>query len=165
MTEELRLAELVGALSLANGRGDGRAARARTRAVRRRRAARRRARLRRSHDAARLLPRAPPPCQLHAGSHPAVSGCPVERAELAAAGQLLEGAPLDLADALARDAEAPADLLEGERLRLHTQAEAVGEDLLLPLGQLVERSMERFEAQADLELLLRRLLGARQQLA
>ena len=41
---------------------------------------------------------------------------PVQRAELAAAGELLERAALDLTDALARDPEPAADLLERERL-------------------------------------------------
>ena len=51
--------------------------------------------------------------------------------------QLREGLALDLADALARDAELAADLLERARVAVE-QAEAELDDLLLTLGERVE---------------------------
>ena len=64
-----------------------------------------------------------------------------------------EGLDLDLADALAREAEAAADLLE--RLRL-VVGEAVAEDehLALAVGEGAQRRGERLAAERELDLLL-----------
>src|SRR3954452_18369952 len=70
--------------------------------------------------------------------------------------ELLQRVVLDLADALARDAERPADLLE--RLRRATvQAEAERDDLALAEGQRVERLLDVLPAEAELRRLERAL--------
>src|SRR5215204_6980088 len=65
---------------------------------------------------------------------------------------------LDLADALPRDPEPSADLLQRLRL-LRPQAVAQSQYRLLPLGQLLERLVQRGLGQADLDLLLDAALG------
>src|SRR5256714_14441078 len=76
-----------------------------------------------------------------------------DRLHLAQARETLERFGLDLAHALARQAEAPADFLE--RLRLGV-VEPVAEDQHLPLalGERRKGLGERLAAQRDLDLLV-----------
>ena len=68
---------------------------------------------------------------------------PPQRSHVRAVAQLLERALADLADALARDAEERADLLERHRLGAFLEPVVEGEDLALARGEvaLEERSM------------------------
>src|SRR4051794_23195450 len=72
--------------------------------------------------------------------------------------KLLEGLVLDLADALARDVERPADLVERARV-LAAEAVAQLEDAALAVGQVLEGLAQRFLGE-DLRGALVRRLGA-----
>src|SRR4051812_941691 len=72
--------------------------------------------------------------------------------------KLLEGLVLDLADALARDVERPADLVERARV-LAAEAVAQLEDAALAVGQVLEGLAQRFLGE-DLRRALVRRLGA-----
>src|SRR5207248_11003573 len=84
---------------------------------------------------------------------PGVSGCS-DGLHLAQGRETAKRVELDLAHALAREAEAPADLLERLRLGL-VQAVAQLEHLPLALGQRGERLVERLAAKRDFDLVLR----------
>jgi len=71
--------------------------------------------------------------------------------------QLADGLGLDLAHALARDPELPADCLERERIPVAVQAVAELDHGPSALGKFAERAVERRLAEAHLEL----LVGAR----
>src|SRR6478735_5266748 len=70
--------------------------------------------------------------------------------------ELLQRVVLDLADALARDAERPADLLERLR-RAAVQAEAERDDLALAERQRVQRLLDVLPAEAQLRRVERAL--------
>src|SRR5947199_3392329 len=70
--------------------------------------------------------------------------------------ELLQRVVLDLADALARDAERAADLLERARLPAG-EAEAELDHLALALGQRVERGLDVLAPERELGRVVRRL--------
>src|SRR5881392_4249720 len=76
-----------------------------------------------------------------------------DRFHLAQARETLERLRLDLTHALARQAEPPADLLEGLRLGV-VEAVPEDEDTPLALGQSRQRRSQRLAAKRDLDLLL-----------
>src|SRR5439155_1003471 len=78
-----------------------------------------------------------------------------QRLDLSPLGQASEGLRLDLADALAREAEDPADLLQRFRVRVPVHAVAELDDLAFTVGQRLDRLTYRFLAEADVKLLRR----------
>src|SRR5439155_6351650 len=96
---------------------------------------------------------------------PRVLGRVRDRVELAVDGEALERRGLDLAHALARDSQLPADRVE--RLRVAVAVEAVAEldDLALALRQLVDGATQGLLLEAVGDLVLRRLLIGRDELA
>src|SRR5204862_8350428 len=84
---------------------------------------------------------------------------------MAVEGEVLERLRLDLADALARDPQLPADRLERLRVGIAVQAVTEPDDSLLALRQLGDRLAERLLLQAVGDLLLRRTLVAADELA
>src|SRR6266571_7125196 len=77
-----------------------------------------------------------------------------ERGDLALPGQPLQRLRLDLPDALARDPQLAADLLERLRVWISVHAVAELDHLLLAVGQALDRASQRVFAEADDDLLL-----------
>src|SRR5919202_5484773 len=88
-----------------------------------------------------------------------------KRLDLSLHGQPLERLRLDLADALPRHAKRAADLLERLRVGIAVEPVAELEDVALALGEILERAVQRLLLEADVHLLLGRLLRGRDQLA
>src|SRR5258707_831146 len=87
------------------------------------------------------------------------------RGDLAPLGEPAQRFRLELTDTLARDAENAADLLERLRFPVAVQRVAQLQDALLTLRQLGDGVVQRALGQLDLDLLLGRLLVAREEIA
>src|SRR5204862_6221778 len=85
-----------------------------------------------------------------------------ERFDLAVHGELLERTRLDLPHPLARDPELPPDRVERRRVAVAVQPVAQLQDLLLAVRQVRQRLLQHLLLEADVELLLRRRLVARE---
>src|SRR5437588_11561157 len=82
-----------------------------------------------------------------------------ERGDLAALGKMRQRLRLDLPDALARDAERPADLLERLGIAVAVHAVAELDDLALTVRQALDRRPPGALGEAEMHLL--RGLGVR----
>src|SRR5207237_10145288 len=87
------------------------------------------------------------------------------RRDLAPLAEPAQGVSLELADALAGDAEDPPDLLGRLRFVPTVQPVAQRQDALLTLRQLGDRAVECLLGEIDLYLLVRLGLVAREQIA
>src|SRR4029079_3541319 len=88
-----------------------------------------------------------------------------DRVELAVQGEALERCGLELAHAHSRDTQLPADRLERLRVAVAVQAVAKLHDLALTFRQLVDGTAQRLLLEAVGDLVLRRLLVGRDELA
>src|SRR6266545_150449 len=89
----------------------------------------------------------------------------LERFDLAVDRELLERVRLDLAHPLAREAELPPDRLQRGRVAVAVEPVSELDNLALAVGQLSDCAVQDLLLEADRDVLLRRRLLARDQVA